>query len=80
MVRRYVMVAKIKPTRVIAPGNGVVRDLTPKEAKRLFDLRARQYFKMNGDEFIAAWKAGKFADDPDRPEVMRVALLLPLVG
>lgn len=32
---------------------------------------------MSGDEFIRAWNDGKFAADPDRPEVVRLVMLLP---
>jgi hypothetical protein len=56
-----------------------IRVLTHDEAVRLFDELARQYLGMSGEEFVAAWEAGKFDDDPDRPDVMRLAMLLPLV-
>lgn len=58
--------------------NGHVRSLTPQQARELLDRRARHYLQMSGDEFLRAWDAGEFDDAPDRPEVMRVAMLLPL--
>jgi hypothetical protein len=33
---------------------------------------------MSGNEFVQAWRSGAFDNDADRPEVMRVAMLLPL--
>jgi hypothetical protein len=58
--------------------NGHVRELTPDEGRALLDQAARQYLAMSADEFIQAWEAGQFDDDPDRPDVMYVAMLLPL--
>jgi hypothetical protein len=34
---------------------------------------------MTAKDFIAAWDAGKFDDDPDRPEIMNVVMLLALI-
>jgi hypothetical protein len=56
---------------------GVGETMSTEEARELLDRQARRYLDMSGDEFVAAWLAGNFADDPDRPEVMRVAMLLP---
>lgn len=53
-----------------------VRDLSPDEADELLDGLARHYLGMSGEEFRTAWEAGDFDADPDRPEVMRVAMLL----
>lgn len=52
-------------------------ELSDDEALDLLDRRARHYLHMTGREFIEAWDAGKFKDDADRPEVMRVAVLIP---
>ncbi len=53
-----------------------VREVAAEDGPALLDA-ARHYLKMSGDEFAAAWEAGSFDDDPDRPEVMAVAMLLP---
>jgi hypothetical protein len=46
----------------------------------ILDRQARRYLGISGEEFIAAWRAGEFAGpESDRPEVVRVASLLPLV-
>jgi hypothetical protein len=58
--------------------NGQVKELTQQEGKALLDQAARRYLKMSADEFIQAWESGEFDDDPDRPDVMYVAMLLPL--
>jgi hypothetical protein len=59
--------------------NGHIRELTPEEGKQLLDEAAQRYLHMSADEFIEAWYAGKFDEDPDRPDVMYVAMLLPFV-
>ncbi len=50
---------------------------TEQEGYEILDAAARHYLKMSGAAFVTAWDAGAFADDPDRPEVMRIAMLLP---
>jgi hypothetical protein len=55
-----------------------VHELTAEEGWSLFDAQAKRLLKMSGDEFLKAWNGGYFDKDPDRPEVMRVAMLLPL--
>jgi hypothetical protein len=54
-----------------------VRDLTREESRAILDQQARRYFHMSGEEFIRAWESGQFDDDPDRPYLMRVAMLVP---
>ena len=58
--------------------NGHIRELTPEEARDLLEHAARRYLDMSADQFIRAWEAGEFDADPDRPDVMYVAMLLPL--
>lgn len=56
-----------------------VRDLSVEEGRQLLDEQARRYLHMSGAEFARRWVAGEL--DPDaRPDVMRVAMLLPLAG
>ena len=57
-----------------------VHFLTYQEGWEVLDRQARRYLDMSGEEFVEAWRAGKFDDNPDRPEVMRVAMLLPLAA
>lgn len=54
-----------------------INEVSAEEGHTILDRAARRYLGMSAEEFIAAWNAGKFDDDPDRPEVMRVAMLLP---
>ena len=54
-------------------------DLNQNEAYALLDREAQRRLGMSAQDFIAAWEAGQFDDDPDRPDVMYVAMLLPLV-
>ena len=55
------------------------RVLRKDEGEKLLDRQARRYLRMSGKEFVRRWKAKKIKD-PDRPEVMRVAFLLPFGG
>lgn len=52
------------------------RELTREEAREMFDQAAREHLNMSGVEFIRRWEAGEI-EQPDRPEVMRVYMLLP---
>lgn len=49
-----------------------------KEGLRLLDIQARTLLSISAEEFIRRWDAGEFSDDPDRPEIMRVASLIGL--
>ena len=60
-------------------GNRKVKFLIAEEGKILLDKQARRHLKMSGDEFVRQWKAKKIKD-PDRPEVMQVAFLIPFGG
>ncbi len=47
--------------------------------QQLLDDKARQYLGISGEEFRTRWEAGEI-DADDEPDVMRVAMLLPLAG
>lgn len=56
-----------------------VRTLSVVEGERLLDAQAQRYLQISGSEFARRWAAGEL--DPDSgPDVMRVAMLLPLAG
>lgn len=56
------------------------RELDPEEWEEVLDAMAQHYFQMTGDEFRKAWEAGEFDDDPCRPGLQKVAMLLPRGG
>ncbi|MCH8280231.1 MAG: hypothetical protein IIC96_06065 [Chloroflexi bacterium] len=56
---------------------GPIKELTLEDGRQLLDKQARRYLKLSGSEFIKKWEAGEFGDDPDRPEVMRLVMLIP---
>ena len=65
---------------IMAPiDTGTIKELSLEEGRKLLDKQARRYLNMSGDDFIKKWEAGEFDDNPDRPEVMEVAMLLPFV-
>jgi hypothetical protein len=53
-----------------------IRELSDAEGWELFDEAARTYLDMSGETFLSSYEAGEF-EDPDRPEVMSVLMLLP---
>lgn len=55
-----------------------VRIITAAEGKKLFNRQAKRYLNMSGKKFIAKWDSGGFNGTSERPEVMSVAMLLPL--
>lgn len=57
--------------------NGQVRQLTKAEGMALLEQEARRYLNMSAQEFIDAWEQGQFGDNPDQPDVMYIAMLLP---
>ena len=57
--------------------NGSIRDLTDEEGRALFDNAARFYLGISGEEFVERWDSGYYDEDPDRPDVVDVAMLLP---
>jgi hypothetical protein len=50
--------------------------VTSARGKKLLDRQAKKYLNMSGAEFLAKYRAGEIPD-PDRPEVIRVAMLIP---
>jgi len=59
--------------------NGNARDLTPEEGREIFDRQAQRYLKMSGAAFLEAWDTEQFNDPDSSPDVMHVAMLIPLV-
>jgi len=58
-------------------GTGAIKELTLEDGRELLDKQARRYLNMSGSEFIEKWEAGEFREDPDRPDVMRLVMLIP---
>jgi hypothetical protein len=56
---------------------GQVRMLDRDQWLALVDRVARRELRMSGEEFLRRWEAGEFGDPDERPEVLRVAMLLP---
>lgn len=56
------------------PSTGYITD---DEAMEILEQQAQQNLHMSAREFIAAWKADEI-ENPDRPEVIDLVMLLPL--
>jgi hypothetical protein len=54
------------------------QELSRDQGRAILDRQARRYLGMSGEDFVRAWDAGEFDDDPDRPDVMHVAMLIGL--
>lgn len=56
-----------------------VQELSEDESRAYFDKQARRLLSMSGEAFLEAWKAGRFPNPDDSPEVMQLVMLLPFV-
>jgi hypothetical protein len=56
-----------------------IKFLSKSEAWQMLEDAAQRELGISAKEFIEAWDSGKFDDNPDRPEVMNVAMLLGLI-
>ncbi len=65
-------------TNATEPG---IHELTDAEARAIFDNAARHYLNMSGEEFLRAWKEGRFSENGAYadPNVTYVSMLIPLV-
>lgn len=70
-------VVEVRPT--LNDEDVTIDELTPEEAWDVFDRAAQNDVHMSSKEFLRRWDAGAFRADPDRPGVMDVAMLIPLV-
>ena len=62
------------------PTSTQIRWLSDEESLALFDAQARAMLHISGEEFLRRWDAGEFAalaDDPEHPEIRRLAALIP---
>lgn len=62
----------------VAEHDRQVRELTVEEGRALVDRLARRHLGMSGEAFMRAWDAGEFDEQTERPEVVHIAMLLPL--
>jgi len=47
------------------------------EGRQMFDRGARKYLGMSGEEFSRRYRSGEIPN-PDRPEVVRVSMLMEM--
>jgi predicted RNase H-like HicB family nuclease len=72
--RRCAMARTVERTE---PG---ARILAPTERRVFFDEQAHALLGLTGADFLQRWDAGEFAEaleDPDRPELLQLAMLIP---
>ena len=62
----------------VAEDNRQVRELTLEEGRALVDRLACRHLGMSGEAFMRAWEAGELDEQAERPEVVYMAMLLPL--
>lgn len=51
---------------------------TTEESWAIYEREAQRNLGMSAQAFMAAWRRGEFHGQEERPEVMRVAMLLPV--
>ena len=54
-----------------------IKYVSRQEGNAILNRQAKKYLNMSGDEFVRDYRAGRIPD-PDRSEVHRVAILIPL--
>lgn len=55
-------------------------EVTPEEGRQILDEAARRWLGISGEDFLAAWRTGQYAESEDDPHVAKVALLIPFAG
>ena len=56
-----------------------IHEVSDAEGRAILDNAARHYLHMSGDEFLLAWKEGRFQNGAcDHPGVAWVSMLVPL--
>ena len=53
--------------------------LPPEEVRALFDVEARHWVDVSGEEFLRRWDAGEYRDIPDTPEGRRIMSVIYLI-
>jgi len=61
-------------TRTLGPVG--IKYVTRRRGAQILDRQARKYLGMSGAEFARRYRLGEI-DDPVRPEVASIAILLP---
>jgi hypothetical protein len=60
--------------------NGQIHWMNQQEGRAFFEEQARKLLGISGEEFLRRWEAGEYdelADDPEHPEILRLATLIP---
>ena len=65
---------RLSPRKPRVPG---VKLVSREEGAKILDRQARKYLGMSGHEFVRKYRMGQI-EDPDRNDVIRVAMLIPL--
>jgi hypothetical protein len=62
----------------VAEDNPQIRELTLEEGRALVDRLARRHLGMSGEAFMRAWEAGELDAQAECPEIVHLAMLIPL--
>ncbi len=65
------------PSKSYTATNRGMKYVSSTEGREILDRQARKYLGMSGEAFVREYRAGRISD-PDRSEVRRVAMLIPL--
>ena len=61
-------------------GNGSIHQVSRAEGLALLEAQTQKWLGMSARDFIAAWQDGKFRDEHEHPEAVRLAMMIPLAG
>ncbi len=70
------MVKTANHPRLKRPAQNAIR-VSRSRGRKILDVQARKYLGMSGEEFARKYQAGEI-EEPDRADVLRVAMLIPL--
>lgn len=61
----------------MSPQSGRIRELSLEAGRVFFDREVRRVLQIGGDAFLTNWEAGAYDAEPDRSDIMYLAMLIP---
>ncbi len=74
---RQRFISESQPPQTAPYEQSGITHISKRDGLQLLDRQARKYLGMSGEDFRRQYRAGTI-EDPERSEVIRVSLLLPL--
>ena len=61
-----------------SPDNGHISEVSREEGYEMLNRLTKRYMKLSARDFIDGWEAGRFHDEDEYPEAVRLSLMIPL--